>query len=315
MKKMLKKKKDRWLFVVNTTAGRGKTGKKIYRLVTCLGDHGFKYDLEITKAPKHAIELTKNYIKEGYRKIVAVGGDGTLNEVVNGILESRKANEIKLGLVPEGGGNDFSKNFRIPSEIEKAVKILENEYTTRVDVGKIEDFYFINALGMGFDAKVAEYADKIRYLNGLPRYFLALLQALLKLKPHKLFLKINGELMDVSTLLVSVGNGLSTGGGFLLTPKAKVNDGKLDICLISDVKFFRLLRLLPTVLTGKHVDEPEVKIIHTDHLEIKSDKKLPIYYDGELPELKNPFEFSIDLLPAKINFICRKPEKETSKNE
>ncbi|MBN1326519.1 MAG: diacylglycerol kinase family lipid kinase [Candidatus Cloacimonetes bacterium] len=300
----IRKKLKRWLFIINSTAGRGKTGRKICKLVNLLNERGFDYDVEITKAPRHAIELTRNKIKDGYRKIAAVGGDGTINEVVNGIMISKKSDEVILGLIPEGGGNDFSRNFRIPSDLEKAVDILEKENTSRVDVGKIEDFYFINALGLGFDAKVAEYADKIRYLNGLPRYFLALMQAMLKLKPHRLFVKINEELMDISTLLVSVGNGLSTGGGFLLTPEAQVDDGKFDICVITEVKFLRLLKLLPTVLTGKHVNEPEVRIIHTSHLEIKSDKKLPVYYDGELPNLKNPFEIIIDLLPGKINFIC-----------
>ncbi|MBN2461214.1 MAG: diacylglycerol kinase family lipid kinase [Candidatus Cloacimonetes bacterium] len=303
---MLRRKTRRWAFIVNSTAGRGKTGRKISKLVNTLNEQGFQFDLEITKAPRHAIELTRELIKNGYRRLVAVGGDGTVNEVVNGIMLSRKAADIRLGLIPEGGGNDFSRNFRIPGDIDRAVKILKEENFIPVDVGKIEDFYFINALGIGFDAKVAEYADKIRYLNGLPRYFLALLQALLKLKPHHLYIKLNDELMDISTLLISVGNGLSTGGGFLLTPQALVNDGKFDICIISEVKLLRLLRLLPTVLTGKHVEQPEVRIIHTDLLQITSDKKLPIYYDGELPELKNPYEFTIRLLPGAINFICRK---------
>ncbi len=304
-KKILKKRVDTWLFIVNSTAGQGKTGKKINTLVNTLNRHKFDFEIELTKAPKHATEIARNYIKKGFRKIVAVGGDGTINEIITGIMLSGKAEDVIFGIVPKGGGNDFARNLHFPHKIDKSIKILEKKYVLPVDVGKIEDQYFINAFGIGFDAKVAANACKLRLLNGLPRYLVALMMALINLKSYNFKLIIDGVLIDKPVLLVSFGNGFSTGGGFLLTPDAKVNDGIFDICIIDKVKLFRLLKLLPTVLTGKHINYPEVEIKQAKIIEIKTEKKLPIYYDGELPRLKDPYNFKIELIPQKINLICK----------
>ncbi|KQC09569.1 MAG: hypothetical protein APR54_12695 [Candidatus Cloacimonas sp. SDB] len=298
------KNKERWLFVVNSVAGRGKTGKILGDLVLLLNKFNFDYEMEITKAPKHATELTCEYIKKGFRKIVAVGGDGTINEVINGIVKSGKEDKIRFGILPEGGGNDFSRNFHMTSNLEKDLKILLQDYTREIDVGKIEDTFFINALGLGFDAEVAENSNKIRYLNGLPRYILAIIKTLFKLKPRKINIELDDKKIELAVLLISVGNGLSTGGGFLLTPHALVDDGYFDICIIRSVSIFRLLKLLPTVLKGEHINYPEVQILHSKKINIKTDKPLPIYYDGELPKLKNPLDFTIEMLPRRIKLFC-----------
>jgi diacylglycerol kinase (ATP) len=224
--------------------------------------------------------------------------------VINGIMQSKRSSEVKFGIIPEGGGNDFARNFKLSNDVEKAVEVLVQEETAPVDVGKIENLYFINALGLGFDAQVAEYARKIKYLNGLPRYFVALIKALVKLKPHFINLVINNEFFDISAILISIGNGLSTGGGFLLTPHAKVDDGKFDVCILHEVKLGTLLKVLPTVFSGNHIKHKKVEIIRSDVVNIKTDRVLPIYFDGELPVLKNPFDFKIELIHRAINFIC-----------
>jgi len=299
-----KKKKDCWLFIVNSVAGRGKTGRILSDLVTSLNNLGFNYEIEITKAPRHATELAGEYIKKGFRKIIAVGGDGTINEVVNGIVRSKKSEVVQFGIIPVGGGNDFAKNFHMGSSIEKNLKILLQGYTRSIDVGRIEDNYFINALGLGFDAEVAEYSNKIRFLNGLPRYMLAILKTLAKLKPRKIRIELDDEKINLSILLISIGNGFSTGGGFLITPHAKVDNGYFDICIIKSLRIFRLLKLLPTVIKGEHLKYPEVQIKHTKKIKIKTEFPIPIYCDGELPKLKKPLDFTIDILPGKIKMFC-----------
>ncbi|MFC1887678.1 diacylglycerol/lipid kinase family protein, partial [Candidatus Cloacimonadota bacterium] len=233
------KNKERWLFIVNSMAGRGKTGRMLSDLITSLNHHGFDYDVEVTKAPLHAIELVCEYVKKGFRKIVAVGGDGTVNEVVNGIMKSKKVDEIKFGVIPEGGGNDFARNLNLDDNIERNLKILKRGYTKGVDVGKVEDNYFINAFGLGFDAEVAANSRAIRLLNGLPRYILAIMKTLLKLKERKITIEINGETFERSILLMSIGNGVSAGGGFLLTPNALIDDGVYDVCIIRSLSVFR----------------------------------------------------------------------------
>lgn len=293
---------EKWFFIANATAGRGKTGRKISALIQSLNEHKFDFEIELTKMPLHATDLAR-VAAENFHKIVVVGGDGTLNEVVNGIMQSGRQSQINLGLIPEGGGNDFSMNFRLSNSIDKAIEILQKEKTQPVDVGKIENFFFINALGLGFDAQVAGLSRQIKHLNGLPRYLMAVFKALIKLKEFNAEIIMDNCTVKDPFLLCSIGNGLSTGGGFLLTPEARVNDSLLDICLIQRVKRTRVLSLLPHAIKGKHLSQPEVVIHQSRKIRVLSEQILPIYFDGELPTLQNPHDFTIDLLPGQINFI------------
>lgn len=285
---------------MNSWAGRGKTGRLLNELVTALSNLGFDYEIEVTKAPLHAIELVCDYTKKGFRKIIAVGGDGTVNEVVNGIMKSKKADEIKFGVIPEGGGNDFARNLQLESNIIKSLKVFLRGKTKGVDVGKVEDNYFINAFGLGFDAEVAENSRVIKFLNGLPRYILAILKTLLTLKARKVRIEINNEIIERSILLMSIGNGVSAGGGFLLTPNAIIDDGVYDVCIIRSISVFRIFKLLPTAIKGEHINYPEVEMIRSNRIRVKTERPIPIYYDGELPVLKDPLDFTIELLPKKI---------------
>ena len=296
-------RKEKFFFIVNTTAGRGKTGRKVTGLIKKLNEHNLNFEIEITKAPKHAITLARDAIKHGYRKIVAAGGDGTVNEVLNGIMLSHRSESVMFGIIPKGGGNDFAHYFHIPHTLEKALEVLTREKTTYVDVGKIEDYYFGNALGIGFDAKVAENSKKIRYLNGMPRYFTAVLMTLIRNKSYKMKVKISDEEIDSEFLMLTVGNCRFSGSGFQLTPDAKADDGIFDLCLIDKINRRRILKVLPTVIPGKHLKEPEVTIKRSSFIEISSEQKLPVYFDGEIPDLKDSQHLKIELLPKKINLI------------
>ncbi len=294
----------KWFFIVNSTAGRGKTGKKISKLVTSLNEHKLDFEIELTKAALHATQLAQDAIKKGFHNIISVGGDGTLNEVVNGVMLSGKSEEVNVGIIPEGGGNDFATGFNLSSKIDKAVEILQRLNIRKIDVGKIEDRYFINALGMGFDARAAQISNKIKYLNGLPRYLLAVIKALVALKPFEAEVKLDNYSYNSPFLLIAVGNGKYTGGGFLITPEALVDDGFLDICFIKTITRRRLLSLLPSAIKGKHLKEPEVDLKQSKTIEVTTKTPLPFYTDGELPKLKNPLHFTIELLPKKLNLIC-----------
>ena len=294
----------KWFFIVNSTAGRGKTGKKISKLVIALNEHKFDYEIELTKAAGHATQLAQEAIKRGFCNIISVGGDGTLNEVVNGVMLSGKVEEVNVGIIPEGGGNDFAMNFNLSSNIDKAVDILQKFNTRKIDIGKIEDRYFVNALGIGFDAKAARISNKIKYLNGLPRYLLAVIRAVLTLKPFEAEVKLDDYKYNSPFLLIAIGNGKYTGGGFLLTPEAIVDDGFLDVCFIGKISRGRLLSLLPSAIKGKHLKEPEVDLKQSRTIEVVTKTPLPFYTDGELPELKDPLHFKIELLPKKLTLIC-----------
>ena len=294
----------RWFFIVNSTAGRGRTGKKISKLVTSINEHKLDFEIELTKAPQHAIQLAKDAINKGFHNIISVGGDGTLNEVVNGVMLSGKAEEVNVGIIPEGGGNDFATSLNLSSNINKAVNTLQKFNVKKIDVGKIEDRYFINALGMGFDARAAQISNKIKHLNGLPRYLLAVIKALVALKPFEAEVKLDNYTYNSPFLLIAIGNGKYIGGGFLLTPEAIVDDGFLDICFIKTITRRRILSLLPSAIKGKHLKEPEVDLKQSKTIEVITKTPLPFYTDGELPELKDPLHFKIELLPKKLNLIC-----------
>ena len=294
----------RWFFIVNSTAGRGRTGKKISKLVTSINEHKLDFEIELTKAPQHAIQLAKDAINKGFHNIISVGGDGTLNEVINGVMRSGKADEVNVGIIPEGGGNDFATSLNLSSNINKAVNTLQKFNVKKIDVGKIEDRYFINALGMGFDARAAQISNKIKHLNGLPRYLLAVIKALVALKPFEAEVKLDNYTYNSPFLLIAIGNGKYIGGGFLLTPEAIVDDGFLDICFIKTITRRRILSLLPSAIKGKHLKEPEVDLKQSKTIEVITKTPLPFYTDGELPELKDPLHFKIELLPKKLNLIC-----------
>jgi YegS/Rv2252/BmrU family lipid kinase len=176
--------KAEWFFIVNATAGNGKSGKKINQIIEVLNRKNILFEIELTKKRNHAVELAKNAADEGYEKIISVGGDGTLHEVVNGLMQSKNLQDVKLGILPEGGGNDYVKNFNMPDKIERCIEIFLNNHSKKVDVGKAGTSYFINSFGLGFDAKVAYFAQKIKGINGLPRYLLAVVKAMIQLEHY-----------------------------------------------------------------------------------------------------------------------------------
>jgi len=295
---------QKWFFIVNATAGQGKTGKKISKFIQVLNKQNFNYKIELTKFHKHATELTTDAISKGFQNIIAVGGDGTVNEVVNGIMRSENPRKINFGIIPEGGGNDFAHNFELSTKVGKAVKKLKKGKIKKIDVGKIDNKFFINSFGIGFDARVAVNASKTKFLNGLPRYLWAVVLSLIKLKSYEMEIKIDHKTLNSEYLMVTIGNGKYCGSGFRITPEAKANDGVFDICLIEKINRRRLMKLLPSAIKGKHLGQPEVSIKRSSFIEIKTDEEIPIYFDGEIPELDDPRHFRIELLPKKINLIC-----------
>jgi diacylglycerol kinase (ATP) len=290
------------LFIINPAAGKGKAGKNLNRLISELNKNIPEYKTELTRGKLHAAELAREAASAGIRNIIAVGGDGTINEVVSGIIRSGK--DVNFGIIPEGGGNDLARNFRISSNVKKAVKLIRRKKLIQIDAGKIEDHYFINSFGIGLDAKVAEYASKAKVLNGLPRYIFAVLKALVKMKPYKINLTLNEMNISSEFTMVSIGNGKYCGGGFMLTPNALADDGLFDICLIDKVNRRKILKLLPSAIKGKHITQPEATLKRANKIRVQTADKIPIYFDGEIPNLKNPNDFTIELLPKRINLIC-----------
>lgn len=290
-------------FIANPVSGNGKTRRILPKLISLVRKLGIKFDIEWTQAPQHATEIAKNTSDE-FEIIVAVGGDGTINEVASGLLLTDKV----LGIVPTGSGNDFARTLGRLKDLKDWVYSLVAGRIKRIDVGTInlgnDGYVFVNGVGIGFDAEVARQSEHFRRLKGLPRYLVSLVKTLKSYKSVKMKLEIDGQVArEGRTFLVAIGNGTSAGGGFLLTPNAKLDDGLLDVCAVDEVSIARVVQVLPSVLKGTHSKHPEVSMFTAHHLKISSDDPLAIHRDGEIVPNRIQ-ELTVDIHPHSLNVIA-----------
>lgn len=289
-----------YMFIVNPTSSRGR-GQKIgtWLLEECT-KLKLDYDLQFTTKPKEATEMASRAYKD-FEYIVAVGGDGTLQEVINGLVDA----ETKVGIIPVGTGNDFVRAAGIPFQADQALKTLLDGHVNLIDIGKAGDRFFHNGIGIGFDAWVVNESLKIKYLRGNIVYLLAIFKTLLSYKSPEIEILYNNNLINEKLFLISVGNGTSMGGGIKLTPFAKIDDGVLDLTIIQDVNKFKILQNLVKAYSGKHVYMPQVKVDTCKSVQIKSENGMAVQADGELISC-NLKELKIDIIPKAIKFVTPK---------
>jgi diacylglycerol kinase (ATP) len=275
-------------FVVNPTAGKGSGRKAIARLERLLEVSDLSYEVIPTRCPGHATEIARN---SGSDIVVAVGGDGTVNEVANGLVGSQKA----LGIIPIGSGNDFVKSVRISRKLSESLDLLKRKVIHRIDIGLVSCAttengstayaparYFVNGIGTGFDAAVAQRVSEIGSLKGTLLYLVAVLQTLGVYEAPHFEVSLDGAIQSGKFLLIATGNGKCAGGGFYLTPEASVDDGLLDVCLIREVPIPRILRLIPAVMSGKRVSDTSVGYGRVSSIEITSAQRFYVHADGEV---------------------------------
>ena len=272
-------------FIVNPVSGNGRSRRVLPKLVGVAKKLGVNFDLQFTQAPEHATEIAKDQSGD-FDVMVAVGGDGTVNEVAAGVIKGEKV----MGVIPTGTGNDFAHAIGRLRTLHDYLKRIAYGRIKTIDVGNIRidnnDLLFVNGLGIGFDAEVARESLSVHRLRGITRYLYALLKTLSKYKSPNMRIEIDGRVIDGKTFLIAVGNGTSAGGGFLLTPAASLDDGLLDTCIVSDVSIKRVLQVLPSVLNGTHAKHPEVTMIKTGSMKIESDIPVTLHRDGEIPPSK-----------------------------
>jgi len=295
--------------IANPQAGRGRGRDTIAYVARMLPGTGLEFDVSLTEYPGHAIQLAHLAVAEGYRTIVALGGDGTVNEIINGLCmgrgdDPRPADIVKLGVIPAGSGNDFAYAVGLPRNVNQSLDRLVAGNTRLVDLGRINDRFFAYGVGIGLDAQVNIESQKIRRLRGMLLYFIALLKVLVfRHRTYELEINIDGTQLKQQTLLMSVANGRRTAGAFLLTPNAKVDDGLLSLCIIAPVSKLDMIRFLPLVFKGYHTKLSAVKTFDARRVQVRSDSPLATHVDGEVFGLgERCFEFS--LLPHSLRVIC-----------
>ena len=275
-------------FVMNPVAGKGAARKAVAALERLLRASDLSFEIVSTEYPGHATALAR---AASTPIVVAVGGDGTVNEVANGLVGSSKV----MGIIPTGSGNDFVKSIGIPRNLRKALDVLKRRVVRKIDVGCVScgktqngsttyapERYFVNGIGTGFDAEVAQRVSQIRRLTGTLLYLTAVLQTLGVYKAPYFRISADGRQSEGKRLLIATGNGKCAGGGFYLTPDADVSDGMLDLCMIEDVNLARILRLIPAVMRGKPVHDPHVAYERAAKIKLESPDTFCVHADGEV---------------------------------
>jgi YegS/Rv2252/BmrU family lipid kinase len=296
------------LLIFNPNSDRGRSGQKASDLRAMVESLGGA-DWRGTEYPDHASEIAAQ--ATGYDIVVALGGDGTVHEVINGLMEIEAARRPRLGMVPIGSGNDFAFAAGVSMDSQIAIQRALTGTPKRVDVAVIRDGtgrseYFNNTVGIGFDAAINIRSRNIRYIYGFLMYLTATLQAIaFNFEAPHMQVTYDGGVLDQTIMMITVGNGPREGGGFLTTPDSKIDDGVLEFLYVDQISQFRMLQLLPLVMKGTHVKEPDVTIAKTTRMVIDSDRALPIHIDGELfaPYEANVRHVEIQLLPASLEVM------------
>ena len=278
------------LVILNPAAGRGKCARNRNRVEHGLRDAGVQYELVETTGPGHAVGLARDATKRGFTRVIAVGGDGTVHEAANGLLQAPLAadgaTQAALGCIPLGTGDDFAKllnTYKLPPEAAAARMARAEERL--FDVGRADGEYFANVLGMGFDAEVVRNANKIRRLKGILVYLASIYRTFVTFRPPVLEIESDEHCEVGPMMMLAVQNGISEGGGFYLTPESDPADGYLDVCVIRKVSTLQFLRYVPLVMKGTHVGLDVVTIFRTRRLVVRAkDQPLVLESDGELRE-------------------------------
>ncbi len=271
------------LVLVNPVAGRGRGRAAGRAVVRHAARHWRDVTLQETEAPGHATHLARSAAQRDCARVIVVGGDGTVHEAANGLLTAGRDVPPTLGVVPVGTGNDFARLVGTAGlRADQALDRLAQARERRFDVGRVGGLYFVNAFGIGFDAAVAARVRRSHRVPGLLLYLVAVLRTLPSYRPLDLRLRTDSREFAGPVYLLEAGNGVSTGGGFYLTPDARPDDGYLDLCRVAPLWLPGLLLRLPFVMLGRHTRFRHVTMERTTRLEIDSPEPLTAHLDGEL---------------------------------
>ncbi len=274
--------------ILNPNAGQGHGAKVLPDIEHHLQTLGISYDLVQTTAPHQADKLTTQAIAAGYDRIVAAGGDGTVNEVVNGLMTARAAGHTAvLGVLPVGSGNDLAYALGISTDIAAACARLKTGAAHQIDAGKVTvdgtPRFFGNNVGIGFDGEVVVDLSQGRRLSGFLMYLWAVFRVLFMGHwPLEMEITIDGNRFRQPVTLITVANGTRSGGGFLLTPTAKLDDGALDVCYAGGLSKMGVLNLLPRTINGSHIRQKSITLTTGRKVEITVPDGAPAHVDGEV---------------------------------
>lgn len=290
------------LIVLNPTTNHGRSVKIASDLRPLATQH--KAEWRSTEYPGHAIEIARSVGDLGYDMVIAAGGDGTVHEVINGLMQIAPEKRPILGIIPLGSGNDFAHILDLPTEATQAFIACFNGQPHALDLASVKSDdgrleYFNNTIGIGFDAAVNTRTRKIKLIHGFLMYLVATLQTIFfNFKPMDLQVETDEGCWNEPVIMLTLGNGPREGGGFNVTPDAKTNDGILNYAAIRKISRLMMLRLLPEVMNGTHTRFKQVRMGTCRSMSITSKQPLYAHCDGEIFT-----SFGMDIRKLLINVI------------
>lgn len=286
--------------ILNPAAGRGRGGRLRQRITQALSLN--ESQVRESRGPGSVRQLVEEAIADGHDRIVIAGGDGTIFEAINGII--RSGAEAELGIIPVGTGNDFIKAAGIPLAWREACQMVLSGRVKSVDVGRCNDLYFANGVGMGLDAEINRTAQDISWFHRPSIYLAAAFRTLVGgISAPEVDIRFDAIDLVQRVTLVAVSNGSFYGGLFHIAPEASISDGLLDLIIADHVTRRKAMRLIPKVIRGEHLDDPAVRYVQTRRVHICSKTPLPVQVDGELIE-GGLCELEIEVLPKRLRLIC-----------
>jgi len=289
--------------ILNPYANRWGAQAKIDQVQRVLTDSELDFDLVITTQPQEGIALAETAVREGYDAVIAAGGDGTINEVINGILRATPSGPtLPFGILPLGSANDFNRMAGLPGTIVEAVQVIKDGRTRLIDAGLVNGRYFINNSAAAMEPTVTLESLKIQRVSGEMRYVLALLRALRGLKAWQMSVRWDDGSYEGPAFLLSICSSPRT-GGFTMAPGAEIDDGRLDMVLLPEVSKARFMSLLLRLTQGTHTEAEEVIYTRVTAVSVESQPGTPVHADGEVFS-RSETTLNYTTLPQKVSLIC-----------
>jgi diacylglycerol kinase (ATP) len=285
-------------FIFNPASNRSRSGKALDTIYDFIKQHDLEASVLVINPQDRIIDVAAR-AAEDHDVVVACGGDGTISATAAGLLGSDAA----LGILPIGSGNDFVKSLRIPRTLKGALQVLIEYKMRRIDIGKVNDHYFVNTLGIGFDGETNRRTRECTWLKGSPMYVWAALKSNFHFQPQPFTLRFNDRTLSQDFLMITVANGKVEGGHFTIAPQASVSDGLFDVLTLDPISKWILPIHLLRFMNGSHLSLKQVHLDQTDRLTIEHHgDEIPVHADGEQITLEFPLD--IQLLKGAVPVLC-----------
>lgn len=283
-------------FIINPTSGPKSRVDVAARIEQHLDHQKYKYEIVYTERAGHAPELAQEAAESGCEVVVAVGGDGTVNEVARGLLHS----ETALAILPKGSGNGLARHLKLPLGLEAAIRVLNQGHITTIDTGNINGHPFFTTAGIGFDAYISSvFAGNTK--RGLQTYVELVMKEVRNYKHLPVKASINGNTMDTDCFVMAFANAAQYGNNAYIAPMADIQDGLLDVCLVRKIDLVKALHLSYCMLTKQLANADSAEYFKTDHISVQTEEAMMYHADGEfLGESKT---FEVKMLPLSLKVL------------